>query len=277
MTTLPALATAPAGPTGGRPTAARRTASAEWLKLRSLRSTRWSLAALVVVSVGLTIAMTAWLASQWDTMSTADRLDYTTDPVGFLGAALGLAQLAVCVLGVLAVSGEYASGAMRSSVLAVPDRRLLLLTKAAVLAGTTLVVGEVLGFACFLVSRPALTGRVDASLTDPEVLRAVVGVGVYLCLLSLLAFAIGAIVRHTAAAVTAVIGVVLVVAQLAYLVPGSAGDHIAAALPSNAGMRITQIGSDTSVLSPWQGLAVLVLWVVALLGTAAWLAERRDV
>lgn len=253
-------------------------ATSEWTKFRSVRSTPWSLGALVVGGIGLSAILTMWLSSAWGGMSASERAEYTADPVGFLAAALSLSQLAVCVLGVLVITSEYTTGSIRASILAVPDRRLLLLTKAAVLAAVTFVVGEVIGFVSFAIGSGMLSGKIDVGLGDPGVFRAVVGVGMYLSVLSVFAFAIGAIVRHTAGAITAVIGFVLVLSQLAFLIPGRAGEYIAGFLPSNAGVRITQAGHESgAVLSSWQGFGVLALWAAVLLVVATWLIERRDV
>jgi ABC-type transport system involved in multi-copper enzyme maturation permease subunit len=115
------------------------------------------------------------------------------------------------------------------------------------------------------------------SLSDPGVLRAVVGGGVYLALLGLFALAIGGIVRHTAAGITGVIGFVLVLAPLAQLLPGSFGKHVHAYLPSEAGHLIAQAHqAKNDLLTPWQGFGVFCAWTVALLVIAAILLKRRD-
>jgi ABC-2 type transport system permease protein len=114
-------------------------------------------------------------------------------------------------------------------------------------------------------------------LSDAGVTRAVLGIGLYLSVLGLFAMAIGALVRHTAGAITGVIGFVLVLAPLTQLLPGTIGKHIHAYLPSEAGLLITQAHERAGqVLSPWQGFGVFCLWTAALLAVAATLLMRRD-
>jgi ABC-2 type transport system permease protein len=118
---------------------------------------------------------------------------------------------------------------------------------------------------------------VDVSLGAPGVTRSVIGAGLYLTVLGLLALAIGALIRHTAGAISTVIGVVLVLPILSGLLPGSWGMHINAYLPEQAGSLIFQTHRQASqLLSPWQGFGVLCLWTAALLTAAAYLLRRRD-
>ena len=253
-------------------------AAAEWTKLRSVRSTVWSLCALVVVTVGLTALVTAVTMANWDASSHADRASLLADRTGFLVPVLALGQLPICVLGVLVATGEYATGTIRASVLATPRRTPILVAKAAVFASVTLVIGEVVGFAAFGTGQALIARHIPVSLHDPGVLRAVVGTGLYLAVLGLFGLGVGALFRHGAAAITTVIGLVLVLSQLAHLLPGSLGEHVAGYLPANAGARITSVGGGADqVLSPWQGFGVLGLWTAVVLGVAAYRFRRRDV
>jgi ABC-2 type transport system permease protein len=141
-----------------------------------------------------------------------------------------------------------------------------------------LAISELVAFASFLAAQAIIRNHIPVSLSDPAVMRAVVGTGLYLTALGLLSLAIGALVRHTAAALTVVVGAVVVVSNLARIVPGTVGQHIAAYLPTNAGLLITHARQEPAdLLSPWQGFGVLGLWTMLLLGAAAFALNRRDV
>jgi ABC-2 type transport system permease protein len=274
-TTLPARADlAPVS----APSGFARLLRSEWTKLRSVRSTAWSLAALVVAGVGLNTLIVGIAIANWSTTNEATKHMYATDPTGFLAAALGFAQIPVCVLGVLVITSEYATGMISSSVLAVPRRTPMLAAKAVVFTAVALVAGEIMAFVSFLIAQPIIGHHLPESLGDASTLRAVFGVGLYLAVLGLMSLAIGAIVRHTAAAVTVAIGVLVVLTGLASLLPGSVGQHIDAYLPTRAGMVITHAHQEANdLLSPWQGFGVFCLWTALALGAAVILLRRRDV
>ena len=252
---------------------------AEWTKIRSVRSTVWTLIVFVVVCVGLT-ALISWLTeSHWYGPRAASRdASAISDPVGFvLGTGIGLGQLAICVLGVLVITSEYSTGVIRSSLLAVPRRILVLAAKAAVFALLLIVVTEIVAFCSFFVGSAILHAHVQVSLSGPGVTRAVIGAGLYLTVLGLFALAIGTMIRHTAGAISTIIGVVFVLPILSGLLPGSWGAHINAYLPEQAGTLITHTQQQSGdLLSPWQGFGVLCIWTVLALAVAAYLLERRD-
>ncbi len=270
---------------------------AEWTKIRSVRSTVWTLIIFAVVSLGLTGLLT------WLTLNAlnngrrgAGAGGIVTDPVNFiLGTGLGLGQLAICVLGVLVITSEYSTGAIRSALLAVPRRYPVLLAKAVVFAALVLVVGEIVAFASFFIGKALVNGHVvtlhgvqaghvisvnhtiTVALSQPGVTRAVVGSGLYLTVLGLFALAIGGLIRHTAGAIIAVIGMVLVIFPLAGLLPDSWGAHVHAYLPTVAGQLITADKPTAGqLLSPWQGFGVFCAWTVLLLAGAIVLLQRRD-
>jgi hypothetical protein len=250
---------------------------AEWTKIRSVRSTIWSLITLVVVAVGLTTLITALTAANWN-KGGARHATILSDPTGaILGAGVGLGQLAICVLGVIVISSEYSTGAIRASLLAVPRRIPMLAAKSVVFAALVLVVGELTAFASFFIGATLLHSHVPVSLSDPGVARAVYGTGLYLTVLGLFALSIGGLVRHTAGAITGVIAFVLVIAPLVDLIPGTVAKHIHAYLPSNAGALIIQTSQQSGdLLSPWQGFGVFCLWVAVLLTACGYLLVRRD-
>ncbi len=281
MTTTPSVAPTrgPAGPAAGRHAGFTSLLRGEWTKIRSVRSTVWTLLIFIVVCVGLT-ALISWLTeSHWNGPRAAARdVRAIADPVGFiLGTGIGLGQLAICVLGVLIITSEYSTGVIRASLLAVPRRIPVLAAKAVVFAGLLIVVTEIVAFCSFFVGSAILHARVQVSLSGPGVTRAVIGAGLYLTVLGLFALAIGTMIRHTAGAISTVIGIVFVLPILSGLLPSSWGAHINAYLPEQAGTLITHTQEQSGdLLSPWQGFGVLCSWTVLALAVAAYLLERRD-
>lgn len=273
--------------TSGRPyvpDAARRPGfihvmAAEWTKIRTVRSTVWTLILFLVITIGLTALFTFFIVNAWNGPHAAER-DATIirDPVSFvLGAGLNLGQLTLCVLGVLVISTEYSTGVIRASLLAVPRRLPMLAAKTIVLAAVVLVVSEIVSFSSFFVGSALLHSKVQVSLSDNNVLRAVIGAGLSLTALSLLSMAIGALIRHTAGAIATAIGVAFVLPILGRLLPDSWGAHVNAYLPDQAGsvIAVAHAGPD-QLLSAWEGFGVLCLWTAVLLGVGAYLLKRRD-
>jgi ABC-2 type transport system permease protein len=272
----------PAEPTTADPTSAGTDfigeLQSEWTKIRSVRSTIWALVALVAVTISFT-ALFNWLTvSQWENATDAQRQAIMLDPAGqILGSGFGFSQLAICILGVLIMTGEYTSGTIRATLLAVPRRTPVLAAKALVFAALVFVVAEISAFVSFLIGAAILNSRVAVSLADPGVLQAIVGVGLYAAMLGVFAIAIGALLRHTAGAITAIIGFVLVLSPLALLLPGDWGRYVYAYLPTNAGQRIaTTVQGPTDLLTAWQGFGVFALWTTALIVLAGYLLRRRD-
>jgi len=254
-----------------------RLLAAEWTKLRTVRSTVWSFAALIVAVIGFTALFTWLTVQQWSQMNAADRAQAALDPVPqILGSGLFLGQLAICVLGALVATSEYSTGMIRSTLLASPHRLRMLAAKCVVFTLPVLVVGEVLAFASYGLGKSIISSKIHTSLGDPHVTRAVFGEGLYLGVLGLFALAIGQLIRHTAGAITTVIALVLVLVPLAGLLPGSVGKHVSAYLPTNAGQQIMQIYPKDQILTAWQGFGVFTAWTAVLLGAAAWLLVKRD-
>ncbi|MBC6463580.1 ABC transporter permease [Actinomadura sp. HBU206391] len=251
---------------------------AEWTKIRSVRSTVWSLVLLVLLSVGFTALFTSLTVAGWDELEPSDQALIAADPTSMvLGSGFFLSQLTVCVLGVMVIGSEYSTGMIRSSLLAVPRRLSMLTAKSLVFGLLVLALGVLVSFVSFFVGAAIIHGKAPVSLGDPGVLRAVLGGGLYLAVLGLFALAIGSIVRHTAAGITGVIGFVLVLAPLAQLIPGRVGDYVHAYLPSEAGHLIAQAKqAPNDLLTPWQGYGVFCVWTLALLVVAGILLQRRD-
>jgi ABC-2 type transport system permease protein len=248
----------------------------EWIKLRSLRSTRWTLLVMTAAMIGLGILVLRYYPAHWRHMSAADKASF--DPVnqGYTGVAL--AQLAMGMLGVLAITGEYSSGMIRSTLAAVPDRPLLLAAKAAVFGAAALAVGELLSLATFLIGQATLASPAPrATLGQPGVLRAVLMIGAYLCLVGLIGLGLGAIIRHSAGAVAALVGVILLVPPILAAFPGSVLHGPGRFLPELIAENSLAISRPVPYsLSPWTGLGMLCLYAAVVLGAGGLLLARRD-
>jgi ABC-type transport system involved in multi-copper enzyme maturation permease subunit len=197
------------------------------------------------------------------------------DPVSTSLSGVLLAQLAVGVLGVLFVTSEYSTGMIRTTFTAAPQRRSVIAAKAAIFGAVALLVGTVASLATFLVGQTIMSTH-GVSLTSPGALRSVIGVGLYLGLLAILAVGLGTIIRSTAGAIAALFGLILVVPAVAQALPTSLRDSVDKYLPSNAGQAIFHTIRDTSTLSPWAGLAVFFLYAAAALAAGVLLVGRRD-
>ena len=238
--------TAISGPSSGLPTAAGRhlrvasVLRSEWIKLRTVRSTWWTLAAMAVLTVGIAIIAGATIPSRWNTMSAVDRL--TFDPTSVSLRGLLFSQLVIGVLGVLVMSAEYGTGTIRSTLAAVPNRPVVLAAKTAVFAAVALVVGEVLSFAAFFVGQALLTSPAPhATLGQPGVLRAVVGGGLVVAVLGLFALGLATIIRHTAGAITAFVGSLLVLPIVVQALPSSINRPSASSFPFNISDTMTTV------------------------------------
>ena len=251
---------------------------AEWTKIRSVRSTVWTLIAFVVVTVGFTALLTLAISANWSQAQPAQRAATVSDPVAtILGTGLEFGQLAIAVLGVLVITNEYSTGMIRSSLLAVPKRLPMLVAKALVFTVLVLVIGEIVALCSFFVGGAILHSHAPVSLGDPGVTRAVIGAGLFLAVLGLFSLAIGALMRHSAGAICTAIGVVFVLPIIGAFLPGSWGQHIHDYLPSQAGSVIAQAHEGLhQTLSPWQGFGVFCAESAILLAAAFYLLKRRD-
>ena len=253
--------------------------TAEWTKIRSVRSTLWSLFAFVAVAIGFSTLIASVVSHQWNAPGNhPNHVTLVTDPTALIfGAGFGLGQLAICVLGVIVISSEYSTGAIRASLLAVPKRLPMLAAKAVVFAVIDLVASAVTVFAVFFISTAILRSHVSITLGQPGVARACIGGVLYLTVLGLFSLAIGGLIRHMAAGIATVIALVLVVPPLISLIPGTIANHVHGYLPTVAGVLVGQTSQQPAdVLSPWQGFGVFCLWTVVLLAACAYALVRRD-
>jgi ABC-2 type transport system permease protein len=247
----------------------------EWTKLRSVRSTVWSLFATFGITVGLGALFSWAYINRYNQESLTERLSF--DPTAHSLRGLFLAQLAVGVLGVLIISSEYSTGLIRTTLTAVPQRRTVLAAKAIVFGAVSLAVSILSVLVAFLVGQAILNGKhLGVSLGDPHVLRAVLGAGAYLAMVGLLGLGIGTILRRTAGAITTLFGFVLVFPLLAQALPSPWNHDIAKYLPSQLGEAMFSVRHDSNLLSPGVALLVAVLWLVATYTIATILITRRD-
>jgi hypothetical protein len=252
----------------------RTVARMEWEKLRSVRSS-WLIVALYAASL-IGLAVLALSLEGYSRMSAADRAAFDPTHDCFIGLVLG--QLLVGVLGVLAITAEFSSGMIRATFAAAPNRALVLAAKAAVLGAVTLVAGEVSAFAAFLAGLAALAPSAPhPALSQPGVLRAVLLAGAYPALVTLISLGLGALVRHTAGAIGAVVGVLFVLPLL--FAPFSPAVQNAAQnfLPHPmAAASLTAVKPVAGAWPPGVTFCLLCGYAAAALAAGAWALARRD-
>jgi ABC-2 type transport system permease protein len=248
---------------------------AEWIKLWSVRSTGLALGCAALFAIGLGLSDTLGTVRAWDTMAGPDRAAF--DAVGSSLSGLTFGQLAFGVLGVLAASSEYAMNGILATLTATPRRGVVFAAKVVVLGGTTLVAGLALAFGSFFLGQAVLTRRqLDAHLGDPGVLRAVASAGLCLFVVALVGLGLGALIRHTAGAIAALIGLVFLAYGAARAVEG--WSYLPSRLLlSNAEDVVAQVhAAALKPRLPSLTLAYvdLALYLVVILGLGAWRARR---
>jgi hypothetical protein len=245
----------------------------EWTKLRSVRSTYWTAlaAALSTLAIGI-IVCAQWVHEIDRHREQKDTLDAALTSLN----GLYLAQVAVGALGVLVISSEYGTGMIRATLVAVPQRLDVLGSKGVVFGVATFVLGEVMSFAAFGLGQALLSkAHAGVTLTDPTVLRAVIGGGLYLAVIGELGFALGALIRHTAGALSAFFGILFATSVLIDILPARWHNAINY-MPANAGSQIFAVQQTATALSPWAGIGLLSLYTAVALGLSAILMIRRD-
>ena len=252
-----------------------RVVRSEWLKLRTLRSS-WLTLALALVSVpGIGIAISWSTANDWTHMRPRQQAHF--NPLGDPLSGFNLAQLAVGVLGVLIIAGEYSGGMIRATLAAVPTRLPVLWAKLVVFATIILVTMVPISVFTFFVSQRLLSAQhIQTTWATPNVARSVIGVGLYLTVVAALSIGLGGIIRNVAGAIGAFVGILLVLPVVASTLPQTWGDRINKWLPSNAGQALMSVGSDNATLSPWRGFTVFCGYAVLALVVAGVLLKRRD-
>lgn len=253
------------------------TLRAEWVKLRSLRSTWATLGCLFAVGIGLTLLMTGpVVASEYASASAAEQAAW--DPTQHSLMVFMLAQLIIGVVGILMVTSEYATGQIATSVMASPRRYRLLAAKAVVITGVAAIAGQMLMFTAFWLGQAmiATRGVPHAEIADPGVLSAIVGGGLYLTAIALLAVGLGAITRATAGALGILVGIIFLVPAFGGLFP-SWLEWLLDYWPSQGAAAVMATVPDAAYPHPWLNLGGMCLGVAVVLIAAFVLFRRRDV
>jgi ABC-2 type transport system permease protein len=254
-----------------QPVTLRRVIASEWIKFRTLRST---VAVLTAAVVGmLLIAMIVAYNTRHLTVNLQpdDHVQSSTLQGYYL------AQLLIGALGVLFVTGEYSTGMIRSTFAAVPKRLPVVWAKLIVFVAVTLTSMVGISVIAFLCAQGLLSRyRTGYSLGDPGVLRVVIGTGMYLTLIGIVAATIGWIVRSTPGSLVAYVGVILVIPILFGSVLGNWGKDVAEVMPSEAGASFVQTIREPHTLTPWTGIGVLAIWAIVGISIALLQLRRRD-
>lgn len=255
-----------------------RVLRSEWTKLRSVRSTVWSLALAVVFTIGLPSLFAAILANRWAHMSVQERAGHRHNPLEIALAGVNISQLAIAVLGVLVITGEYSTGMIRASFTAVPRRLPVLAAKAAVFAAAAFVLMLPSVVAAFYASQAVLARHhiLQLSFSQSGVARAVVGGALYLTVVGIFALGLGAIVRNTAGGIATFVAVMFVLPPLMNVLPQSWNDAVTPYLPDTAGRAVFSLTTDPHSLAPWTGFGLFCAYAAASLAVAAILLVRRD-
>lgn len=252
----------------------RATAHSEWIKFASVRSGPFALSA-----TALTVVVGAWLladANRGSYLAATAAGKAAFDPVYTVLQGIDLAQLFVGALGVITVTGEYASGLIRGTFVATPQRAQVLALKALVFAVVVWACCTAMSFAAFFLGQSALSPAKHAGIGDPGVLTAVFGAGLYLTLIGLLGLFIGVLVRRTPAALAALFGLVAVLPIVFIEIPGKITKNLGEYTPDAGEQAYQLVHSGAYALGPWPGLGVLAAYVAVAAIAAFALILRRD-
>jgi ABC-2 type transport system permease protein len=304
-TTTPNLRLSALPPAAGR-AGLKGALASEFTKLRSVRSTYWTLGALFIVSVGLGIAITAGTAANFAN-NPGNKAGFDATQAS-LGAFFELGQLIIAVLGAMVITSEYSTGMVRTSLTAQPRRGVVYAAKAIVFTAVTLVISIVTAFIAFFIGQAIYSSKgVSASvfhtvtvpananvncgpggctatfsgtdvITASAVLTAIIGTALFVTIVALIAFGVGSIVRHTAGAIAIVIALLFIVPILEQTLPNDWRWDIMRFLPDAATrvISVTVGGINIHLWSAWPQLGVTALWAAVLVGVGAYLFRTRD-
>jgi len=252
-----------------------RVLRSEWTKLWSLRSTRYSLLLAFVAMAGLGPLIAAISMGRWSHLSPGDRLNF--DSIDRSLGGYHIAQLAIAVLGVLVISGEYSTGQIRSSLMAVPRRLPVLWAKLLVFAAVSFVLMLIASLIGFFASQAILTQHhVNVSLSHPHALRALIGIVLYMTFTGVLCTALGTIIRSTAGGISAFVALLFVLPGIMAILPSNIGNSVHPYLPSTAGAGVGQAVLDAHMFSPWGGFALFLGYTALAVAIAGYLLVKRD-
>lgn len=246
-----------------------RVLRSEWIKLTTLRSTKVTFAAAVALMVGFGVLVCWDTVRGFDAMTVAERADVAVEMRTLAGRTF--AELAIGVLGVMAITGEYATGMIRATLAAVPRRMPVLWTKLGLFSGITFAVMTVTSFVSFFAGNAILSEHWEFSLSDPGVLRSVLGMGVALTFVCLLGTALGFVIRNTAGAISALFGILMVVPIAAQF-----SEWVSAHVPTGAMRSLRTARIEDGMMAPLPALLLLCAYLAVAIAGAAWTLKRRD-
>jgi hypothetical protein len=253
-----------------------RVCVSELTKLRSLRSTRWSLLVAIVLGIGFPVLFATILSNRWSHLSPRERTH--RHPLDVALSGVHVSQLAIGVLGVLVISGEYSTGMIRSTFVAVPTRLPVLWAKAGVFAVVTFLLMLPTVLVAFFGSQAILRNHhiLQISFSHPGVARTVIGGAVYLTLVGVFALGLGAIVRNIAGGIALFAAIMFVIPPLLNILPSDWYNAINPYLPSTAGDAIFSLTHGSDTLAPWPGFFLFAGYTALSVAIAAVLLVRRD-
>jgi hypothetical protein len=249
--------------------------ASEWIKLRSVRSTYVVLLFAAVAAVGIGYLVAHADATHWATMNAAEKASF--DPVSDSYTGLGLAQLALGALGVLAISSEYTTGLIRTTFAAVPRRRAVIAAKVAVVGALTLLAGELIAFATFFTSQWALSAQhLNVTLAHSGALRGVLAAGFYLAVMAWVGLGLGAVIRHTAGAITAMVGVVFLLPTVIHALPAPWPTTLGRFTLDGAAQQMIAQHPHAGYFSAGVSFLIVAAYAAAAITAAALMITRRD-
>jgi ABC-2 type transport system permease protein len=248
---------------------------AEWTKFRTIRASQWTLIVATVVTVGLGATVLAGVLEEYDVMTAAERARFDPTAEGLWYHGLHLGQVILAVLGVLVATSEYSTGSIHPTLAATPNRLRVFAAKTLGFGGLAAAVGLAQAYTMFVVAQPILARRdLDVPLGDPVALRGVAWAGAATAGVALLGLGAGLVMRHTAAAVSTVLIVILGIPIIGLFLPRS-WSSVTKYLPADAGWALFTPNGQT--LDVGLAAAVFFGYVAALLAAAAVALVRRDV
>jgi len=273
MTTTTALRASVVPPATRRPGLAE-TMRSEFIKIGSVRSTYWTLLAQAVAAIafaGLNCAGIVTHGGQGPEFNPAQ--------ASLLGQ-VGIGELIIVVLGALVITSEYSTGMIRTSLAVMPRRGVLYSAKAVVFTAVSLAVSLVTSLAAFFTGQAILAGKhIDTTLAQPYALRAVLLSAAVVTVFGLLAYGAGAIIRNTAGAITAILGVIFLLPLLIQALPSTWFQNLERWLPGGPALTPISAGwarSADHLFSAWGEFAVFCGYAAVLLAVGGWLFCRRD-
>jgi len=259
----------------GVPARARDVLASEWIKFRSVRSTYLTLLLAAVAAVSIEYLVTHSDATHWSTMTAQARAAF--DPVGDSFTGLGIAQLAFGALGVLAISSEYTTGLIRTTFASAPRRRAVIAGKAAVVGAVSLLAGELIAFATFFTGQQALSAQhLNVALAHPRALRGVLAAGFYLVVMAWVGLGLGTVIRHTAGAIIAMVGVVFLLPTIVGALPAPWNINVGKFTLNLAAQQTIAQHPYPGYFSAGPSFLIVAAYAAAAIAAAAFMITRRD-